>query len=113
MIGQNENLFVCEFFPHFSHFGIFPYNKAKKKPFFTIIVGRVLRLRRNTDWQDYVRFDSLLSRAALGHLGKGWIVRGTTTTRLPFWVQKALLPELEQVVPSYSLTVAVLPTARH
>ena len=26
-------------------------------------------------------FDSILSRAGLGHLGKGWSVRGTTTRR--------------------------------
>ena len=30
---------------------------------------RVLRLRRNTHWQEYVNFDSLLSRE--GILGKG------------------------------------------
>ncbi len=34
-------------------------------------VGRVLRLRRNTHFQDIVSFDSLFSRAGLGHLGKG------------------------------------------
>ena len=50
-------------------------------------VGRVLRLRRNTHWQEHVSFDSLLSRDGLGHLvlGKGWVVRGTTTRRLPYW----------------------------
>ena len=30
-------------------------------------------------------FNSLLSRAGVGHLGNGWIVRGTTTRRLPYW----------------------------
>ncbi len=48
-----------------------------------LYVDRVLRLRRNTQWQKSARFDSLLSRAGLGHLGKGWIVRETTTKRLP------------------------------
>ena len=31
------------------------------------------------------QFDSLLSRAGLWYLGKGWIVRGTTTRRLYNW----------------------------
>ena len=44
-------------------------------------VGRVLRLRRNTYLQDNVSFDSLLSRAGLEHLEKGWIVCRTTTTK--------------------------------
>ncbi len=46
-----------------------------------------LRLRRNTHWQQYVSFLTtyfVLSRAGLRHLGKGWIVRGTTTIRLPY-----------------------------
>ncbi len=43
------------------------------------IIGRVPRLRWNTHWQDFATFDSLLSRVGLGHLGKGWIVRDTTT----------------------------------
>ena len=42
-------------------------------------VGRVLRLRRNTRWQQYASFYSILSRAGLRHIGKGWIVRRTTT----------------------------------
>ena len=37
---------------------------------------------------------------ALGHLGKERIVRGTTTKLAGI---RALLPELEQVVPIYSL----------
>ena len=41
------------------------------------LVVRALRLRRNTHWQDYASFDSLLARAGLGHLVKGWIVCGT------------------------------------
>ena len=47
-------------------------------------VGRVLRLRRNTHWQTYASFDSLLSRADLGHFGKWWIFHGATTRRLPY-----------------------------
>ena len=43
------------------------------------VVGRVLRLRQNTYWQYYASFDSLLSRAGLGYLGKGCIVRDTTS----------------------------------
>ena len=31
-----------------------------------------LRLRRNTHWHLHASFDSLLFRAGLGHLGKGW-----------------------------------------
>ncbi len=46
-------------------------------------VDRFLRLRRNTHWQWTTSFDSLLSR--LGHHGKGWSVRGTTTRRLLVW----------------------------
>ena len=45
-----------------------------------ILFVSVLRLRRNTHWQQNDSFDSLLSRAGLGHLGKGWLVRGTPTT---------------------------------
>ena len=48
-------------------------------------VFRFLRLRRNTHWHQDATFDSLLSRAAFEHLGKGWIVHGTTTRRLPYW----------------------------
>ncbi len=36
-----------------------------------VMICRVLRLRRN---------ESLLFRVALGHLGKGWIVCGATST---------------------------------
>ncbi len=43
----------------------FPFCKAWV---IIIFVGRVLRLRRNTHWQDIASFDSLLS---LGILGKG------------------------------------------
>ncbi len=32
----------------------------------------------------YASFGSLLSRSGLGHLGKGWIVRGITG-RVPYW----------------------------
>ncbi len=39
-----------------------------------------------------LRFDSLLSRAGLWHLGKGWIVRGTTTIRLPDWANGLFYP---------------------
>ncbi len=46
----------------------------------------------------------------LGYLGKGWIVCGTNTLRLPYW---ALLSTLEQAEPIYSASVAVWPTARH
>ncbi len=48
-------------------------------------VGRFLRLWRNTHWHECANFNSLLSRAGLGHLGKGWIIRDTTTRRLPYW----------------------------
>ena len=53
-------------------------------------VGRVLRLRRNTYWrQKYERFDSILSRAGLEHLG--WIV-DDTTRRLPYWANGLFYP---------------------
>ena len=42
-------------------------------------IGRFLRLRWNTHCCNNASFDSLLYRAGLGQLGKGWIVRGTTT----------------------------------
>ena len=60
--------------------GLLLFNASK------VVVGRVLRLWRNPHWQQNASFDSLLSRAGLGHLGKGWIVRDTTTIRLPYWV---------------------------
>ncbi len=44
-----------------------------------LIIGRVLRLRRNPIHSSNASFDSLLYRAGFGHRGKGWIVRGTTT----------------------------------
>ena len=47
-------------------------------------IGRFLRLRRNTHWHNHASFDSLLSSADLGNLGKGWIVRGTTTRTVPY-----------------------------
>ena len=39
-------------------------------------------------------FDSLFSRAGLGHLGKGWIVHDTTTRRLPYpyWANGLFYP---------------------
>ena len=40
----------------------------------------------------------------LGHIGKG---------KTALQGQRALLPELEQVLPIYSLSVEVLPTAKH
>ncbi len=49
------------------------------------VVNRVLRLWRNTHWHYYASFDSLLSRAGVGHLGKGWIVRDTSTRRMRFF----------------------------
>ncbi len=57
-----------------------------------IIIGRVLRLRRNTHWQQNASFDSLFSRAGLGHVGKGCIVRGTTTRRLHYWANGLFYP---------------------
>ena len=50
-----------------------------------VVVHLLLRLRRNTHCQEHAIFDNLLSRAGLWHLLKGWIVRGTTTRRLPYW----------------------------
>ena len=44
----------------------------------------ILRLRRNTHRHNYASFDNLLSHAGLGHPGKCWIVRGTTTRSLPY-----------------------------
>ena len=37
-------------------------------------------------------FDSLLSRAGLRHLGKGWIFLDTTTRRLPYWAKGLFYP---------------------
>ena len=82
---------------HFSNFRLKKYSTHSALH----VVGSVLRLRRNTLLQVYASFD------ALGHLGKGWIVRATTARRLPYRANGALLPELEQVVPPYSLSVAV------
>ncbi len=57
-----------------------------------VCVDRVLRLQRNKHWQYFASFDSLLSRAGLGHLGKKWIVCGTTTRRLPYWANALFYP---------------------
>ena len=40
-------------------------------------ISRVLRLRRNIHCRNYASFDVPFCRASLGHLGKGWIARGT------------------------------------
>ena len=47
-----------------------------------LVVGRVLRLRRIAYWQGLPVSTAYFSRAGLGYLGKGWIVRDTTTRRL-------------------------------
>ncbi len=70
-----------------------PIRIAYQGELWILYIGRVLRLRRSTHWHVYVSsFDSLLSRAGLGHLGKGWIVRDTTTRRLPFWANGLFYP---------------------
>ena len=68
-----------------------------------LLFSRILRLRRNTHWHKDASFDSLLFRAGLGHLGKGWIVRGTSFRRLPCWAHGLLYPSWNRVVQSYSL----------
>ena len=85
--------------------------------FFTLmacifVIGCVLRLRRNTHWQEYASFDRMLSCTGLRHLGKGCIVRDTTSRRLETG-PTALLSKLEYVVRIYSLLIATWPTARH
>ena len=40
----------------------------------------------------YAISDSQLSRDGLGHLLKGWIVRGTTSRRLPYWAKGLFYP---------------------
>ncbi len=55
-------------------------------------IVRVLHLRRIAYWHAYASSYSLLSRVALGHLGKGWIVRGTTTRILPYWATRLFYP---------------------
>ncbi len=50
-------------------------------------------------------FDNLLSRAGLEHLGKDWIVRDTTTRRLPYWAN-GLLTDLKQAVQLISSIIA-------
>ena len=60
--------------------------KSASFPTQTFIIGRVLLLR-NTHWQNIAHFDSPLS-----HLGKGWIVRGTTTKTLLYWANGLFYP---------------------
>ena len=51
--------------------------------------------------------NSLLSRADLGHLGKGWIVRDTTARRLPHWANGLFYPSwnrLDRFTVANSLT---------
>ncbi len=69
-----------------------------------VVVGRVLRLRRNTHWQQNASFDSLLSHAGLGHLKEGWIVRDITTRRLPYWANGLFFvaPSLEDCLTGLS-----------
>ncbi len=59
----------------------------------------------------YAISDSQLSRDGLGHLLKGWIVRGTTTRIYHI----GLTDSSTQIgtVPIYSILISVLPTARH
>ena len=67
-------------------------------------VGRVLRLWRNTHWEQNASFDSLLSRVGLGHFGKEWIVRGTT-----YWDNGLFYPNWNRLCRF----TAVWLTARH
>ena len=67
------------------------------------VVGRVLRLRRNTHRHQYASFDSLLSRSGLGHCS--FVVTPPEEDYLTGLT--ALLPKLEQVVQIYSSSVAV------
>ena len=67
-----------------------------------VVVGRVLRL------QNVPVFDSLLSHAGLGHLGKGWIVCDTTTTGLTGSSTQA-----ETVCTDLKLIGSSVATARH
>ena len=77
-------------------------------------MGHVLRLRRSPHWQEDSSFDSLLSRAGLGCLGKGCIVRGITTRRLTYWDNGLFYPSWNRLYRfTYSLSVAVRPTARN
>ena len=81
---------------------------------YIIIIGRVLRLRRKKGKKR--RMSALtpyFSHAGLGHLGKGWIVRVTTTWRLPYRAKGLFYPKLKQVVPIFSLLVTVWLTARY
>ncbi len=52
----------------------------------------------------YASFDSLLSRDGLGHLGKGWIVRGTTTRILPYRAHGLFYPSWNRLyrITAYS-----------
>ena len=57
---------------------------------------------------EHASFESLLSRADIGHFEKGTGPLEDCLTRL-----RALLSELEQVVPIYNLSISVWPTAKH
>ena len=65
------------------------------------IVGRVLRLRQNTHWQDYARLDSLLPAPL--------IVRG----RLPYWVLKGSSTQAATGRTELQLIGSIVATARH
>ncbi len=60
-------------------------------------VGGILRLWRNSHWHQNASFDSLLYRAGLGYLGKGWIDHGTTTRRLPYWASGLFYTKLPSI----------------
>ena len=66
-----------------------------------IVICSVLRLRRNTHWQQNVSFDSLLS---LGRLGKGCIFRDTTTRRLPYSANAGSSTRAGTLLPGTDLT---------
>ena len=50
---------------------------------------------------------------AKGILGKGLIVRGTTTRRLPYWANGSSTRTATGCTDLYSLSVQVWPTAKH
>ena len=78
----------------------------------TITICRVLRLRRNTYWQQYASFYCLVSLAGLRILGKGGLF-ATPPLEDALLGLRALPLQLEQVALIYSLSVALWPTAKH
>ncbi len=80
VVARSKNYFLCCYCSSCLEWSGAKYVKQSKVFVLLFAFSACGGLRTGTS----ASFDSLLSRAGLGHLGKGWIVRDTTTRRLPY-----------------------------